>query len=557
MTDVVVTSDLFTTTPAASSPPRTHYGRDVTTTPAQHLPVLLHPTPTLPSSTFTSLPTVPSSTSSAASPNTDICFFDLETTFPTKQCPAELIEFGCLLVHRNGWYETAVYGTLVRPLVSRVSKRSVDCNGITESMLATAPTFADIAPLVYSLMHGRLWCGHNIKSFDIPQLHRAFDGVNHPRPDCAGVIDTLHLVRAHFRDRAYGSNAMSALSQYFGLGEEKHRAVSDCRQTLEAIKGVALSLWVERELSDLFPTPVVPARTYRRRESGEVKEEVGDEDDKATEHKEVKAVDDEAKEPLLATSRSDRPAATPPSTAGKRPRGRPRKLPPPVSAPMAELGEAMRKLKMYGEGEGEGEKNSTDSGEKKEVTFAAPSDVKVADMETDMADEDDIQELEEDEEGDAGQNSATHGGYMPVSTMESKEDEKAEERVHAAATAGSGEGNTSPLLHHSTAPPIPPPPAVSAALVALLDTAASSPSNSFHFLYSGGNPTLHSTLRSAASVQWQHRPHTFTAVVPHLGRYAAEGGVGSEGVRLCFSAGKVSEVRSGKDERPVWVSGRD
>ena len=553
MTDIASIADLLPTLPPASSPARTHYGRDVTTTPAQHLPVLLHPTPTLPSLPPAASSALPAPAAASSTGNTDICFFDLETTFPSKQCPAELIEYGCLLVNRSGWYETAVYGTLIRPLVSRVSKRSIDCNGITEAMLATAPTFGDVAPLVYSLMHGRLWCGHNIKSFDIPQLHRAFDAVSHPRPSCAGVIDTLHLVRAHFRDRANGSNAMSALSQYFGLGEEKHRAVSDCKQTLDAIKGVALSLFMERELSELFPTPVVPARTYRRRESGEVKEEV-DEHDKAAEQTERAAAEDDAKEPLLSASKSDRVSATPPSTTGKRPRGRPRKLPAPATAPMAELGEAMRKLKMDGEEEGGGGKD----GDKKDGQVAVLRE-----------EEDEIQELEEeldeDEDEDEEDQSAVHirpavaayGGYTAVSTVESKEDEMAEASVRADAAEAVSDGSTSPLLPHSTAPPVPPPPAVSAALIALLDTAASSPSSSFHFVYAGGNPTLHSTLRSAVSVQWQHRPYTFTAVVPHMGRYVSEVGGGSEGVRLCFSAGKVSEVRNGKDELPVWTSGLD
>ena len=535
----------------ASPPPRTHYGRDVSTTPAQHIPVLLHPVPTLPaSSTSTPSPAVAASASSTA-PNADICFFDLETTFPAKGCDAELIEYGCLLVHRTGWYETAVYGTLVRPLESRVSKRSVDCNGITEAMLASAPTFATIAPLVYSLMHGRMWCGHNVKSFDIPHIYRAFDAVKHPRPECTGVIDTLHLVRAHFRDRA-GTNAMSALTQYFGLGEEKHRAVSDCRQTLEAIKGVALSLFMERELPELFPAPVVPPRVYARRQGSEVKEEA-EEGEQAAVVSAVKDADDEAKEPLLSASSA---AATPPST-GKRARGRPRKLPRPVSEPIASLSEAVRKLRM------DGESGSTGEADEKGTVAAAQDDRKAVNRGVAMAEEDEeIEELQEEEEEDDGRQEALrHDGYMPVSTVESKEDEKSSERVAVAAAESPSSGSTSPLLSHSTdtaPPPVPPPPAISASLVALLDTAVSSPTRSFHFVYGGGNVLYHSTLRSAAGVQWERRPWMFSAEVPHVGRHVAEAGGASDRTRINFSTGKVSEVRSGSDEQqPVWLSGQD
>ena len=252
------------------SPSRTHNGHDIATTPKQHFPVKLHPLPSFPiPTTATPFPVNRSSATREL-----ICLFDIETTFPDKRKKShsgEMIEFGCLLVHRSGWYEAAAYSTLIHPVADKVSKRSLECNGITEAMLASAPTFAEVASSIYRVMHGRVWCGHNIASFDIPRIKLAFEAINHPPPDCAGVIDTVRLVRKYFRNRA-GNNTMNALTHYFGLGEEKHRAVSDCRHTLEAIKGVALNVFMETALPDLFP----PGRKW---EGGGEQEEHTDEEE--------------------------------------------------------------------------------------------------------------------------------------------------------------------------------------------------------------------------------------------------------------------------------------
>ena len=302
------------------TPPRPFALGSDTPAPAAHVPVLLHPTPPLSSSPPFSL---------SSSPSSQLCLFDLETTFPTRTVPSELIEFGCILVSRSGFYELGSFSSLIRPLTSRIDKRSTECNGITEPMLTSAPTFADLAPVIFSLMDGRLWAGHNIKTFDMPRLFDAFDRVSHPRPTCLGAVDTLHLVRAHFRDRA-GTNRMADLSLYFGLGEEKHRAVSDCRQTLEAIKGVALSLFLERTLPELFPTPVVPPRKWAGQEV-----EVKDGEEVKGEQGKDEAV--ERKEREEKRSGEETPVSTPPV---KRGRGRPRKIPLP-STPAVESVEGL------------------------------------------------------------------------------------------------------------------------------------------------------------------------------------------------------------------------
>lgn len=231
----------------------------------------------------------------------EICFFDLETTFPTETVPLELIEFGCVNVKRVGLYETSSYSTLIRPLTSKISKRSTECNGISEAMLATAPTFKEVAERIHAQMHGRVWSGHNVNKFDIPVLTRAFAHAGLEPPQCAGVVDTLELVRSLFKNRA-GSNRMADLTEHFGLGIEKHRAVSDCRHTIEVLKCVAMTLLLEDQFADLFPTPPRPETTTAN---------------------------------AVFSSASFTVAPATPVTEGKRPRGRPRKSQTPQSAPAA------------------------------------------------------------------------------------------------------------------------------------------------------------------------------------------------------------------------------
>lgn len=192
--------------------------------------------------------------------SSSVVVFDLETTFPSRGKPTVLLEFGCIVVDRRGWYETSSYSTLIKPIGDPskiIGKRSMDVNGITAAMVQNAPTFAQVAGRIHELLDGQIWVGHNLASFDSPHLQRAFDEIGHPRPTCAGVIDTLRLVRKRFKDRTdTGGHTLEALTIHFGLGNERHRSVSDCRHTLEVLKLVSLTLLMEAHSPELFPPPV-------------------------------------------------------------------------------------------------------------------------------------------------------------------------------------------------------------------------------------------------------------------------------------------------------------
>jgi len=170
--------------------------------------------------------------------NSEIVFYDVETTVPAT----DMIEFGAIVLDKTGLYEKETYSTLIHS--SRVDQRSVECNGITGEMLKEAPVFEEVADEIYRILHGRIWAGHNIIRFDNVRVREAFKGIGGSPPEPAGIIDTLPLLRKNFGPRP-GSLSLQSLGTYFGLGQERHRAIEDARMNIEVLKNCSLTLFLE------------------------------------------------------------------------------------------------------------------------------------------------------------------------------------------------------------------------------------------------------------------------------------------------------------------------
>ncbi|KAL0416365.1 UNVERIFIED_CONTAM: protein NEN1 [Sesamum latifolium] len=203
--------------------------------------------------------------------SSEIAFFDVETTVPFR--PGQgfaILEFGAVLVCPRKLVELRSYSTLVRPAdLSLISSLSVRCNGITKDAVVAAPTFADIADVVYDLLHGRIWAGHNIVRFDCARIREAFADINRPAPEPKGTIDSLALLTQKFGRRA-GDMKMASLATYFGLGQQTHRSLDDVRMNIEVLKYCATVLFLESSLPDIFTENswVSPNATTRSRSNG-------------------------------------------------------------------------------------------------------------------------------------------------------------------------------------------------------------------------------------------------------------------------------------------------
>ncbi|XP_071692252.1 protein NEN1-like [Rutidosis leptorrhynchoides] len=203
--------------------------------------------------------------------NTDrseIAFFDLETTVPTR--PGQgfaILEFGSILVCPRKLVEVESYETLVKPHdLSLITTLSVRANGITPDAVVLAPSFSDIADKVFDILHGRIWAGHNIIRFDCVRLREAFAQINRAPPEPKGYIDSLALLTQRFGRRA-GDMKMATLAAYFGLGKQSHRSLDDVRMNLEVLKYCATVLFLESSLPDILTEniSVSPNATTRNR----------------------------------------------------------------------------------------------------------------------------------------------------------------------------------------------------------------------------------------------------------------------------------------------------
>ncbi|XP_027167880.1 protein NEN1 [Coffea eugenioides] len=206
----------------------------------------------------------------------EIAFFDVETSVPTRQGQGfAILEFGAILVCPKKLIELENYSTLVKPSdLSLISNLSVRCNGISRDAVISAPTFAEIADKVYGILHGRIWAGHNILRFDCARIREAFAEINRPAPEPKGTIDSLALLTQRFGRRA-GDMKMATLATYFGIGQQTHRSLDDVRMNLEVLKYCATVLFLESSLPDIFTENswVSPNATTRSRSNGKASPE--------------------------------------------------------------------------------------------------------------------------------------------------------------------------------------------------------------------------------------------------------------------------------------------
>ena len=173
----------------------------------------------------------------------DLVFFDIETTIPRRRGEGyHLLEFGAVVVDSTTLQEKRTFRTLVRPPNLKViSYASVECNHISQRMADRAPPFFDVAPKIASILDGQIWCGHNIKAFDMPRLAEHFAAIGSPAPSAAGVIDTLPLLRKTFGAQRAGDLKLVSLGKHFGLGMEEHRALADAKMNWRVLQVILCS----------------------------------------------------------------------------------------------------------------------------------------------------------------------------------------------------------------------------------------------------------------------------------------------------------------------------
>jgi DNA polymerase III epsilon subunit family exonuclease len=161
-----------------------------------------------------------------------LAVLDFETT--GLRSGDRIVEVGVVRMdpERGGRWSETRFESLVNPQCP-IPERVVKIHGITDSMVRKAPSFADVAPELLSLLEGAVVVGHNVP-FDLSFLVRECRSHDVALPVLGPVIDTLQLSRHVFG--FYRCNLM-ALAERMGIAHRRaHTAIGDAETTLFVLR---------------------------------------------------------------------------------------------------------------------------------------------------------------------------------------------------------------------------------------------------------------------------------------------------------------------------------
>lgn len=155
-----------------------------------------------------------------------LIFFDLETT-GADVTTARIVQIAAIKLLPDG--SKVKRKTLINPGV-KIPAEATEIHGITDEMVANAPTFASIAPKLFSFFSEGDLAGYNSNEYDIPVLQEEFVrcGLDFPAHGVS-FLDVLKVERI-INDQ----KLVSVYKRYTGKDlEGAHDAMADIEATLE------------------------------------------------------------------------------------------------------------------------------------------------------------------------------------------------------------------------------------------------------------------------------------------------------------------------------------
>lgn len=173
----------------------------------------------------------------------DYCVLDTETTGLSAYYD-EIIEIGILRVRNNEIVDR--YDQLIEPNFD-IDDFITVLTGITNEMLEGMPSISSVKNDVLSFISEDIILGHNT-SFDMRFLNEGFKEQLTNR-----YMDTMQFARKLYPELQH--HRLSDLTDYLGLHNNEHRALSDCTSTKELYDAVKASM-AEKNLAieDLWIT---------------------------------------------------------------------------------------------------------------------------------------------------------------------------------------------------------------------------------------------------------------------------------------------------------------
>jgi DNA polymerase-3 subunit epsilon len=182
-----------------------------------------------------------------------LAFVDLETTGGTATSD-RITEVGIIEVDENGVRE---WSSLVNPQIP-IPPFIQSLTGISNAMVANAPTFAELAESIHERLADRIFIAHNAR-FDHGFLKNAFGRTGHAfHPS---VLCTVRLSRKLYP--SYARHNLDSLVERHGLHvSARHRALGDAQvlwqfwQTIQASHAPEV---IDDAVSKLITRPSLPA----------------------------------------------------------------------------------------------------------------------------------------------------------------------------------------------------------------------------------------------------------------------------------------------------------
>lgn len=163
----------------------------------------------------------------------DYVIFDLETT-GTDYHKDQIVEISALRAE-NG-IVTDVFSTLVNPQCP-IPYRVTQIHGITDEMVADAPTLSQALPEFFAFIKDRVLVGHNIQAFDLKFIYKAAKEL-YGTDVSNDYLDTLYLARQCLPQ--LGHHKLTDVAAYFQIDTQgAHRALADCMMNQQCYERLA------------------------------------------------------------------------------------------------------------------------------------------------------------------------------------------------------------------------------------------------------------------------------------------------------------------------------
>ena len=172
---------------------------------------------------------------------------DVETTGLSSGSGDRILEIGVARLTEDGNI-TDVFDTLVNP---GKPVGATHVHGITDAMVAAAPTFGDIIERLCTVLEGTIPAAHNA-SFDMGFLKEEFRRAGTPFPRFNPVC-TLILARRHMS--RLPSKSLESCRRYLGIDDSgAHSALADARAAAGVLRYIIESYGLP-ERSTPFKSP--------------------------------------------------------------------------------------------------------------------------------------------------------------------------------------------------------------------------------------------------------------------------------------------------------------